>query len=471
MSPIDTLLYNGLKLFSGNPIISKLVLKTLRPKVKKFIVEKDNEGIPYTHEIKTQFLMNLLEQSLKNINKGYVSLNYLKEIENRFVKQQLLIENHRKVSDRYLNRYGMRPPRFCTISPTQRCNLKCTGCYASSTIETATTLDHNIFKKILTEMRDIMGSNFAVISGGEPFMYNSDGTTILDITHHFSDMFFLIYTNGTLLNEDIIETMFYSGNVTPAISVEGYEEETDERRGKGTYKKILNSMRLLRERGIPFGISVTATKKNIDLLLGDEFYDYYFEELGATFMWSFHLMPIGRGKNSMELMISPEERVQLYNHWEKLLFEKKYFIGDFWNSAGASNGCIAYARPGGYCYVDWNGNIMPCVFVPYYKDNINDLYSQNKSLADAFQSEFFKRGRKWQSEYGSKNNPERNWLMPCSIRDHYDNFKKNIITKNIKFQDKNAELSINDEEYYRELVKFDKELKEKTMDIWKEKYN
>jgi MoaA/NifB/PqqE/SkfB family radical SAM enzyme len=47
-------------------------------------------------------------------------------------------------------------------------------------------------------------------------------------------------------------------------------------------------------------------------------------------------------------------------------------VGDFWNSGVAAEGRIAYARPGGYFYVNWNGNVTPCAFVPYYKDNIVD---------------------------------------------------------------------------------------------------
>jgi RNA polymerase-binding protein DksA len=72
---------------------------------------------------------------------------------------------------------------------------------------------------------------------------------------------------------------------------------------------------------VPFGISATATSKNADLLLTDEFYDFYFKEQGASYMWQFQIMPIGRGKDELELMVSPEKRLQLFRKWEKLLAE------------------------------------------------------------------------------------------------------------------------------------------------------
>lgn len=62
-------------------------------------------------------------------------------------------------------------------------------------------------------------------------------------------------------------------------------------RGEGVYKKIREALANLREAGVPFGIQVTATSKNYEILLTDEFYKYYFEEMGATHMWQYQLMP------------------------------------------------------------------------------------------------------------------------------------------------------------------------------------
>ncbi len=284
-------------------------------------------------------------------------------------------------------------------------------------------------------------------------------------------MFFLVYTNGTLITRELAQKLADLGNVTPAISVEGWEEQTDQRRGKGVYQRIMRAMTHLRNAGVPFGISLTATSQNAEILLQDDFYEYFFNELGVSYMWQFQLMPIGKGKDVTDLMVTPEQRVKLYNQWAHLLEDKHYPVADFWNSSSLSGGCIAYGRWNGYFYIDWNGNIMPCVFVPYYVDNVNDIFSQGKTLADALQSKMFKNGRKWQKDYGFENPDHRgNILMPCSIRDHYQNFKYNILTPDVKGEDEEAEAVLHDPEYEKMLLEFDEKLEKLTEGIFHEKY-
>ncbi|TKJ42077.1 radical SAM protein [candidate division TA06 bacterium B3_TA06] len=471
MNPLQKrLIAEGIKAAVKNPRLASTLLKPLRARIKKGIMGAQPTNLPYLTEIKTQFLVNLFEQSAKSIQKGYFSPEYAERVRETLVMDGFLSERRPKVRKEYEDKYGIEPPSFCLISPTQRCNLKCTGCYAASESTTPATLNYEVFTRLLHEMRDLIGSNFIVISGGEPFIYNSQGKTLLDAVEEFSDMFFLVYTNGMALTEETVERMAKLGNITTAISVEGYEKETDARRGKGVYAKIMDSMERLRHHGVPFGTSVTATKNNVEILLTDEFYKHHFEELGAVYMWMFHLMPIGRAKDTMDLMISPEQRVALYNQWERMLFDKKYFVGDFWNSGAAAYGCIAYARAGGYFYVDWNGNIMPCGFVPYYKDNLYDLYREGKTIADALMSDLFVRGRKWQHEYAYHQAQPHNLLAPCSIRDHHKNFRENILDNSAKPEDENAKAALEDPEYYKRLVEFDEELEKLTQPIWQERY-
>jgi MoaA/NifB/PqqE/SkfB family radical SAM enzyme len=294
---------------------------------------------------------------------------------------------------------------------------------------------------------------------------------MLDIFQKYNDMFFMVYTNGTLISEEVAGKLARSANVTPAISVEGFEKETDQRRGQGTFKKILKAFENLRKAGVPFGISATATSKNADLLLTDEFYDFYFKEQGASYMWQFQIMPIGRGKDELELMVSPEKRLKLFRKWEKLLAEKKYCLADFWNSGMLTRGCIAYGRGGGYFYVDWHGNVTPCAFIPYYVDNIYDLYNNAKTLSDALFSDFMKNGRKWQLGYGLGNRHKPgNWLMPCSIRDHYEIFRNSVLTENAKPEDRAALEALESKEYFKVLQKYDQELQSLTEKIWENEY-
>ena len=67
-----------------------------------------------------------------------------------------------------------------------------------------------------------------------------------------------------MIDEDFVKEVVRVGNITFAISVEGLEESTDERRGKGVFKKVMKAMDLLREHGCLFGFSATYTRKNTE---------------------------------------------------------------------------------------------------------------------------------------------------------------------------------------------------------------
>ncbi len=453
--------------------LRKLLAKKIDDYIYKIIVDDESEDLREVRIKRYQFLSAMLRCVIRNIDKGYVSKQVMKKIIDVLVQNNLICEdqNYTQAVEKYEEKYGEMPPSFIVFSPTQKCNLKCIGCYAASGVDTRATIPYPLVDKIISEVHDLFGGRFITISGGEPFIYKSEGKTLLDIYKKYDDMFFLVYTNGTLINEEVAQRLGESANATPAISVEGFEEETDQRRGAGTFKKILRAFERLREAGVPFGISVTATSKNINVLLGDEFYDFYFKEQGASYMWQFQLMPIGRGKDELDLMVNPERRLKLYRKWEELLSEKRYCLADFWNSGVLARGCIAYGRSGGYAYVDWHGNVTPCAFIPYYVDNIYELYKNGKTLADAMFSDFMKNGRKWQREYGLDNwKKPKNWLMPCSIRDHYEIFRNSVLPKEAKPEDENAKEALESDEYFEVLKNYDEELQGLTEKIWETEY-
>ncbi len=453
--------------------LRKLLAKKIDDYVYKIVVEDDSEDLREVRIKRYQYLSAMLRCVNRNIDKGYVSKQVMKNIIDVLVQNNLICEDqsYTQAIEKYQKKYGEMPPSFIVFSPTQKCNLRCIGCYASSGTDTAATIPYPIVDRIISEVHDLFGGRFITISGGEPFIYKSEGKTLLDIYKKYDDMLFLVYTNGTLINEEVAQRLAESANVTPAISVEGFEKETDQRRGVGTFTKILKAFERLREAGVPFGISVTATSKNINVLLGDEFYDFYFKEQGASYMWEFQLMPIGRGKDELDLMVNPEKRLKLYRKWEELLSEKRYCLADFWNSGVLTQGCIAYGRSGGYAYVDWHGNVTPCAFIPYYVDNIYELYKNGKTLADAMFSDFMKNGRKWQREYGLDNwKKPKNWLMPCSIRDHYEIFRNSVLSKEAKPEDEKAKEALESDEYFEVLKNYDKELQGLTEKIWENEY-
>ncbi|MCL5094290.1 MAG: radical SAM protein [Patescibacteria group bacterium] len=296
----------------------------------------------------------------------------------------------------YLKKYGVAPPFTILISPTMRCNLKCEGCFASE-YDTSTDMDPKLIERIIKEGKEI-GINFYIFLGGEPLLYKS----IWDILKRHPDVLFQIYTNGTLLNEKNAERIAEMGNVIPTLSIEGFEKETEERRGKKTFAKLENAMDLLRKKGVIFFFSATITRKNIKTITSNSFIKFMIKK-GASVGWYFNYMPVGR-KPNLNLMLTPAQR----NYMRKKAIEirDKYplLVIDFFGDGPVVGGCLAGGRH--YVHINNNGDVEPCIFCHFSTDNI-----KNKSLYKALNSNFFREIRMSQP-FG------RNEIRPCPLIDY-----------------------------------------------------
>lgn len=363
-------------------------------------------------------------------------------------------------------------PTFMTISPTQKCNLACTGCYAASSNRTPVTLEWDVLDKMMEQKTKLWGSHFTVISGGEPLLYESQGKNIIDLFEKYNNNFFLMFTNGTLIDKSVAKKFAELGNVAPGISVEGFEETTDKRRGKGTYEKIISAMEMLKEEGVLFGASLTATRSNVEEIVSDEFFDLFFDKLGAAFIWMFQYMPIGRGP-SFDMMITPEQRRQLWFREQHLMKDRGVFFIDFWNGGPISDGCISAGRKGGYLYVDWHGNVTPCVFVPYSVGNIKiDFFDKGKDLDDVLKTPFFTKMREWQKGYSYECTAAEagNEIVPCPIRDHHNEFHKIAEETSASPVGKTTETAFKDKKFIDDLTEIGKKVHEATKDLWVQNY-
>ena len=256
--------------------LRKLFARRIDDYIYKTIVEDDSEDLEKVRLKRYQYLSAMLRCVNMNMDKGYISPEVIRKIIDVFVQNNLVCadQSYAEAVETYERKYGELPPTFIVLSPTQKCNLCCVGCYASSAADTPATIPYAYVDRIIREAHDVFGSRFITISGGEPLMYKSEGRTLFDIFENYNDMFFHMYTNGTLINDDVARRFAECANVTPAISIEGFEKETDQRRGPGTHRKILQAFEALRRAGVPIGVSITATSKNGVLLLSEEFYDF-----------------------------------------------------------------------------------------------------------------------------------------------------------------------------------------------------
>jgi len=415
-------------------------------------------------------LVHLAERALAEDRLSPASLRSLMGV----LLGDVFLENGDRAAKRlFAARHGCSPPDFLTISPGKACNLRCVGCYAAAG-PAREKLDWATFERVVDEARTRWGTRFFTISGGEPFAYRDEGRGILDLAERHPDCYFLCYTNGTLIDDRTARRLGEVGNLTPALSAEGLRERTDARRGAGVFEKVRAAMERLRREKVVFGLSLTATRDTADEILSDEVVDLFFGQLGAMYAWIFHYMPIGRAF-TLDLMPTAEQRMRLFDRAWELVRERRLMIGDFWTSGTATNGCIAGGRPGGYLHVNWNGDVSPCVFVPYSPVNVHDVFARGGTIDDAWAEPFFAAVREWQRGYGYREVGEAcpdcgNWLRPCLIRDHHETFVRLVEAHRPRPTDEDARAALLDPAYHEGLCEFDRRLAELADPVWDERY-
>jgi len=292
---------------------------------------------------------------------------------------------------------GYSIPFAILIDPTERCNLHCTGCWAGD-YKKGDDLEYDLLDRVLTEAEQL-GIYFIIMSGGEPTVRKKD---IIRLAEKHSSQCFHLFTNGTLIDDDFIAEMKRVGNITVAFSIEGFEESTDMRRGKGVFKKVMDAMDKMREAGIFYGVSVTYCRHNTEELASSEFVDMLVEH-GAAFAWYFTYIPIGRDVD-LSMMATPEQRAYMYDRILEYRETKPIFLMDFWNDSEIAKGCIAGGRR--YIHINAQGDVEPCAFVHYASCNIKDT-----SLKEALSSNIMR-------SYKKRQPFNANLRRPCPIIDN-----------------------------------------------------
>ena len=276
---------------------------------------------------------------------------------------------------------GVHIPPFLIASIASACNLHCAGCYARGSgscgdTESHSSLSDSQWSRIFREAQDI-GVSFILLAGGEPLMRRD----VLERAAEFKKILFPVFTNGTMLEGKYIELFDKNRNLLPVLSIEGGEERTDHRRGKGVYASLCSVMDSLRNHGIFYGASITVTTENIGEIMSDQFIGGLYEK-GCQVVIFVEYVPIAPG--SAGLAPAEYERLFMSKRLEELRadFSQMLFIS-FPGDELASGGCLASGR--GFFHISPSGQAEPCPFSPYSDTDVRD-----KTLIQALSSPLFK---------------------------------------------------------------------------------
>jgi len=291
-------------------------------------------------------------------------------------------------------KYNCNIPWAILMDPTAACNMRCKGCWASE-YGNHMNLKYDVMDSIIQQGKQL-GTYIYLFTGGEPLLRKGE---IIHLCEKHPDCMFMAFTNGTLIDDDLCKEMLRVQNFLVAISMEGFEQANDARRGQGTYQKIKDKMEMLKAYRIPFGISTCYTSQNIDDVSSEEYFDMMIES-GAFFVWFFHYMPVG-GDADIRLLPSPEQREKMYVNIQKYRRTKPIFTIDFQNDGKYAGGCIAGGRK--YLHINANGDIEPCAFIHYSDSNIHET-----SLLEAYRKPLF-------MAYHDRQPFNKNMFKPCPM--------------------------------------------------------
>lgn len=356
---------------------------------RDLINQKDSKWMNYVTRLLTETDPHVAKMTALNL--GYQAA---------FKGTKMIRENREK--------FGCNIPWLILMDPTSACNLRCTGCWAAE-YGHKLNLSFEELDSIVTQGKEL-GIYFYMLTGGEPLVRKAD---IIKLCEKHNDCAFHSYTNGTLVDQAFCDEMKRVGNLSLSISLEGFEDANDFRRGEGVFAKVIHAMDLLHENGLIFGNSVCYTSKNMDSVTSDEFFDLLIEH-GSRFAWYFHLMPVGM-KASPELMPSPEQREYIYHRLREVRGReggKEIYVMDFQNDGEFVGGCIAGGR--NYCHINPKGDVEPCVFIHYSGANIRE-----KSLIECLKQPLFMEYRKGQPF-------NDNMLRPCPMLENPELLKEMV---------------------------------------------
>lgn len=296
-------------------------------------------------------------------------------------------------SMRNINRFDKRQakgapffPAFVMISITESCNLTCSGCWVSAGGKRSLTPKQ--LDGIITACK-AKGSYFFGILGGEPLLYKG----LLDIMEKHADCYFQVFTNGMLLTDDVAQRFRKMGNVTPLISVEGLEEESEIRRGKqDVFEKTLAGIRACRKAKLIFGASASICKSNYNDLVNREYVERIAKE-GAHYLWYYIYRPAGSNPNPANALEKDQVTALRQFIVEQRNNAPLFIIETYWDAQGNA---LCPGATGMSHHISPSGALEFCPPLQMAKDFINEDAS---NLAELFEkSEFLADFRKMTAE-------------------------------------------------------------------------
>ena len=175
-----------------------------------------------------------------------------------------------KDTDRYFTltkgriRKQFEKPMTVQIETTSFCNAQCLICPNKDMKRKKGVMDDALFKKIVDDCKEIQPLEIYPFITGEPFMDKEIIDRIKYINKALPNTKVKIFTNGALLNHEVIKKLLGLKIDGIVISFNGATKETYEKQMGLNYEKTIENIKLLSQQDkIPLLISMVITKDTL----------------------------------------------------------------------------------------------------------------------------------------------------------------------------------------------------------------
>lgn len=276
-------------------------------------------------------------------------------------------------------RRGVVVPPLLIVSTTEQCNLQCAGCYSQAQHrQEKTEMTKTQIEQLLTDAIKV-GCSMILLAGGEPLLCMD----WLNAVAKRPQLLGLVFTNGTLLDDKAADWFANHRSMIPLISIEGDQEKTDCRRGSGVANKVEEVMGLLKNRNIPFGLSITTGEHNIAEVTQLDFLRP-FKALGCRLVIYTEYVPMD--ENTQLLILKEQSKLNLQAFCDETSKLENMLLVPFPGDETQYDGCLAAGR--GFAHISTSGELEPCPFAAYSDSNV-----LSTSFMDALKSPLFQRIR------------------------------------------------------------------------------
>jgi MoaA/NifB/PqqE/SkfB family radical SAM enzyme len=350
----------------------------------------------------------IVNNALKIFFKDAVRIALTSPTQSVFFLRTLRWQNKASKVRQKLELEGLHVPPILVISVTSKCNLHCEGCYHQALrAKPDTEMSDERITRLVDEAKQL-GISFIVLAGGEPLMRPN----VLSLSEKTPEIMFLMFTNGLLLNDQVLEQMAKNKNIVPLLSLEGYQIDTDGRRGSGVYNQLQKSMAKLKKTDLFWGATLTMTRTNFDEVTDDAFIGQLVDS-GCKFFMLVEYTPVTAGTEDWVLTVEQKEKVIPIRN----CLRKKYralFIALPWDE-DEIGGCLSAGR--GFIHISAEGNVEPCPFIAYSDTNLKNI-----PLREALQSKMLKTIRENHAElkeiHGCALWEKREWVESLATNKH-----------------------------------------------------